>query len=87
MDVEKAIRVGLGQRESPEVRITETDDTFVVSIVVAGNTWTSRKLSADDWELERLEFEIVRPLQQWAKAGFPDREPDLPHRTRAPVLY
>jgi hypothetical protein len=73
-DIESAVHVGLGERQNPEVRINQANDLIVISVTVAGNTWRSKGLPLHDKALGMLEFEIIRPLQQWARAGFPDRE-------------
>jgi hypothetical protein len=70
-DVESAVHVGLAQRQNPEVRICQREDIFTIAVTVAGNTWQSKDLPLKDRPPGTLEFEIIRPLQRWARAGFP----------------
>jgi hypothetical protein len=70
--VKRAVHVGLGETENPEIQIQEMGNAFGVSVTVAGNTWNSRVVSSNHPTPGILESAIVRPLQQWAKAGFPD---------------
>jgi hypothetical protein len=71
-EVEQAIRLGLGQRENPEISIAESGRTLVVSVKVAGNMWRSKQIDLHNREPGTLQSEIIQPLQRWATAGFPD---------------